>query len=152
MQTWEGARVEFSNEVMIRRSREDVFAFVSNLENVPRWNYAIEETKKTSDGPVGVGTTYLQRRTLPSPSEEQFVITAFAPEERLAIQGDLGPLTGTMTYVFEETDGGTRLTNTADLHARGMGAAAVALIAGGRIREAVAANLRVLKELLEQPS
>ncbi|HLM22686.1 MAG TPA: hypothetical protein VK390_14325 [Propionibacteriaceae bacterium] len=36
-------------------SIEDVFAFIADLENVPTWNYAIVETKKTSPGPVGVG-------------------------------------------------------------------------------------------------
>jgi Polyketide cyclase / dehydrase and lipid transport len=48
----------FQNTVTIRRAIEDVFAFLADFENVPSWNYAIVETKKTSPGPVGVGTTY----------------------------------------------------------------------------------------------
>jgi hypothetical protein len=49
-----------------------VFAFLANFENIPTWNYAISETKKTSPGPVGVGTTYRQLRSIPSRSEEGF--------------------------------------------------------------------------------
>jgi uncharacterized membrane protein len=36
---------------MIRRPIEDVFAFLSDFENVPKWNYAIVETRKVSEGP-----------------------------------------------------------------------------------------------------
>jgi uncharacterized protein YndB with AHSA1/START domain len=45
----------FENTVTIRRSPKDVFAFLANFENIPTWNYAISETKKTSPGPVGSG-------------------------------------------------------------------------------------------------
>jgi uncharacterized protein YndB with AHSA1/START domain len=31
----------FENTVLIARPIEDVFAFLSDLENVPKWNYAI---------------------------------------------------------------------------------------------------------------
>jgi Polyketide cyclase / dehydrase and lipid transport len=44
----------FENTVMIARPIEDVFAFLSDLENIPKWNYAIVETRKISEGPIGV--------------------------------------------------------------------------------------------------
>jgi uncharacterized protein YndB with AHSA1/START domain len=37
----------FTNTMTIDRSARDVFAFLADLENVPRWNYAITETRKT---------------------------------------------------------------------------------------------------------
>ena len=37
----------FENTMMIRRPIEDVFAFLSDFENVPRWNYAIVETHRS---------------------------------------------------------------------------------------------------------
>jgi Polyketide cyclase / dehydrase and lipid transport len=48
----EGLVMEFSNTITIERSPHDVFVFVSDLENVPKWNHAIVETRKISDGPV----------------------------------------------------------------------------------------------------
>ena len=45
----------FENTVTIQRPAEEVFAFLADFENIPKWNYAIEETSKTSAGPVGVG-------------------------------------------------------------------------------------------------
>ena len=35
-----------------------VFAYLAHFENLPRWNYAISDTRKTSSGPVGVGSRY----------------------------------------------------------------------------------------------
>jgi hypothetical protein len=63
--------------VTIRRAIEDVFVFLADFENVPTWNYAIVETKKTSQRPVCVGTTYRQIRSISGRSEEGFKVTAF---------------------------------------------------------------------------
>jgi len=141
--------MNFTNTVTIHRPAHDVFQFIADLENVPKWNYAIVETRKTSDGPVGIGTRYRQVRTLPTRSEETLQVTELEPDRRFAVHGDLGPLVGTLTYEFEYVNGRTRLTNRADLEGRGLMKFA-APIATGRVREAVAANLRALKRLLEQ--
>jgi carbon monoxide dehydrogenase subunit G len=141
--------MEFSNTITIQRSLQDVFEFVSDFENVPKWNYAIAETRKVSEGPVGVGTTYRQVRTIPSRSEETFEVTGFETDRRFAVRGGLGPFEGTLAYEFEEVDGVTRLTNRAELEARGIMKLATP-IASGRVRDAVAENLETLKRLLER--
>lgn len=69
----------FTNTVTIDRPARDVFAFLADLENVPRWNYAISETRKMTPGDIGVGTTYEQTRSIPTPSREQLTITEFEP-------------------------------------------------------------------------
>ena len=142
--------MDFTNTVVIRRPPREVFRFLADLENIPKWNYAIVETAKTSQGAVGVGTTYRQVRSLPSRSEEAVEITEFVPDRRLAIRGGLGPLRGTLSYTLDAVDEGTRLTNAADLEGRGVMRIAAPL-AAGRIRQAVATNLGVLKDLLESP-
>jgi hypothetical protein len=143
--------MQFSNTITIERPLHEIFEFVSELENVPKWNYAIVETRKTSEGAVGVGTTYRQIRSIPTRSEETLLVTDFEPDRRFEFEGSLGPLRGTLRYEFDEVDGATRLTNTAELEASGILALA-APIASGRIREAVAENLRTLKQLLERES
>jgi uncharacterized protein YndB with AHSA1/START domain len=140
--------MKFENTVRIDRPVEDVFAFLADFENIPKWNYAIVETHRLSEGPVGVGTTYRQVRSVPSRSEETFEVTEFEPNRRLAIHGGFGPLEGTMTYDLEPDDGGTRLTNSAQLEGRGL-AKLAAPLASGRIAEAVSENLTALKQLLE---
>jgi hypothetical protein len=50
----------FKQSVVINRPVEQVFAFVSDLENDPPWSGAAE-MRRTSPGPVGIGTTFQQR-------------------------------------------------------------------------------------------
>jgi uncharacterized protein YndB with AHSA1/START domain len=141
----------FENTVTIRRPPKDVFAFLADFDNIPTWNYAIVETKKTSQGPVGVGTTYRQLRSVPRRSEEGFQVTVFEPTSRLEIHGDIGPFTATISYLLAPTNDGTRLTNAVDLESASGALRLTAPLAASKVKTAVAANLDTLKQLLETP-
>jgi carbon monoxide dehydrogenase subunit G len=138
----------FSNSVTIDRPVDEVFAFLSDFENVPTWNYAIAETRKSSPGPVAVGATYVQRRQMPKPTEERFTVTELAPGRRLAVEGTLGSFPAKPRYELERSGAGTVLVNTVELQMTGplrfLGG-----IAASRVKAAVAENLDVLKRLLE---
>lgn len=75
-------------------------------------------------------------------------MTELEPDRRFAVHGSLGPFVGTLTYELEDVRGSTRLTNKADLEARGIKRLAAPILSG-RVREAVGANLEKLKQLLE---
>jgi carbon monoxide dehydrogenase subunit G len=137
----------FENTVIIRRPVEEVFAFLADFENVPRWNDAIVETTKTSPGPVGVGTTYRQARSVPTRSEERFEVTAFEPPRRLEVQGQIGPFRARIGYLLEPAGSGTRLRNAVDLGSSGP-LSLVAPLVASRVKHAVAANLETLEQLL----
>lgn len=138
----------FSNLVTIESPIHDVFAFLTDFENVPRWNYAIEQTRKTSPGPAAVGTTYDQQRRIPKPTREEFTITEFEPERRLAIEGTLGPFHARLRYTLEPSERGTALTNAVELDITGP-LRLVGGIAASKVKAAVAENLGVLKQILE---
>jgi len=138
----------FTIVIEISRPAHAVFAFLADLENVPKWNYAITETRKTSPGEVGVGTTYEQTRSTPTPSREHLRITDLQPDRHLAVEGTLARYPARLEYTVDEHDGATRLTNTVDLELTGA-ARLLGGVAAGRIRSAVAENLEVLKTLLE---
>jgi uncharacterized protein YndB with AHSA1/START domain len=139
----------FENTVLIRRPIEEVFGFLADFENVPKWNYAIVQTRKASQGPVGVGTIYQQVRSVPSRSEERFEVTAYDPPRQLEIQGQLGPFPSRLAYALDALPEGTRITNSVELELRGPGRL-LGRVAVPRVQEAVAANLHKLKDLLEQ--
>lgn len=138
----------FDNTVIIQRPVEDVFAFLADFQNIPKWNYAIVETTKVSPGPVGVGTTYQQTRSVPSRSEEGFEVTVFEPARRLEVQGKIGPFRARIGYLLEPSGGGTRLRNAVDLQSSGP-LKLVAPLADSRVKHAVAANLERLKHIME---
>jgi len=139
----------FENTVMIRQPIEEVFGFLSDFENLPRWNYAIVETHKISEGPVGVGTIYQQVRSVPSRSQERFEVTAYNPPRQVELQGQLGPFPSRLAYALDAVPEGTRVTNAVELELRGPGRL-LGPVAVPRVRAAVAANLQKLKELLER--
>jgi uncharacterized protein YndB with AHSA1/START domain len=139
----------FENAVMITRPIEDVFAFLSDFENIPKWNYAIVETRKVPEGSVGVGTIYQQVRSVPRRSQESFEVTAYDPPRHLEIRGQLGPFPSRLSYALEATPQGTRITNAVELELRGPGRL-LGRVAVPRVRDAVAANLSKLKELLDR--
>lgn len=138
----------FTNTIQIERPARDVFGFLADLENVPSWNYAITETRKTSPGEIGVGTTYEQTRSIPQPSRERLAITAFEPDRHLTIEGTLARFPARLDYIVEERGGSTEVTNTVDLELTGP-VKILGGVAAGRIRSAVAENLQALKHLLE---
>jgi carbon monoxide dehydrogenase subunit G len=139
----------FQNTVTIRRPPDDVFAFLADFENVPAWNYAIVETRKVSPGPVGVGTTYRQTRSVPRRSEEGFEVTVFEPASRLEVRGEIGPFRARARYALEPSGSGTRLTNAVQLQSSGL-LRLVAPLATSRVKRAVAANLDALRQVLER--
>jgi polyketide cyclase/dehydrase/lipid transport protein len=111
----------FQNSVTIARPTDEVFAFLADFQNVPRWNYAIEQTTKASPGPFGVGATYRQTR----------------------------PFHATTGYRLQPAAGGTRLTNNVELEPATPLLRPIGPLVVPRVRAAVARNLAVLKELLE---
>src|SRR5918996_846041 len=111
--------MRFENAVTIQRPAAEVFAYLADFENVPAWNNAIVETRKTTEASVGVGTTYRQVRKLPRPSEETFEVTEFEPPRRLSAEGTFGPFLGRFMYVLDPEGQGTRVTNVVELRPTG---------------------------------
>ncbi len=143
--------MQFSNTVTIHRSPAHVFAFLSDFENLPLWNYAISQTRRSGTGPVGLGTRYTQTRTIPRPAVETFEVTELDPERFVAIRGTLGPFRSTSSYQLEAAGGTTVLTNAMHLEPAGA-LGLVASLAAPSLKKAVADNLQALKQLLEHGS
>ena len=96
-----------------------------------------------------MGTIYQQLRSVPSRSEEHFEVTASNRPRQLELGGHLGPFPSHLSYALDAVPQGTRLTNAVELELRGPGRL-LGRVAVPRVRDAVATNLRKLKELLEQ--
>ncbi len=103
--------VRIERSVVVFRLPEEVFAFVADLRNDPRWVWTLAEVRKTSEGPPGVGTTFLTvprflGRLIEAPEE----VTGYEPNRRLDTEGGLGPLRYTGSRIVEGVAGGTRFT------------------------------------------
>ena len=103
-------RIEHSVE--IERPPEEVFSFVADPRNDERWTPAVEETRKTSDGPLGAGTTFESVfRLLGRRFEATFEIAEYEPNRKVVLgSATSGPLQLTGTRSVEAVPGGTQFT------------------------------------------
>jgi hypothetical protein len=56
----EGGDGQGQGEIVIERPREEVFEFVANRENDPRYNSEMRVAKKLIEGLIGAGTSFSQ--------------------------------------------------------------------------------------------
>jgi uncharacterized protein YndB with AHSA1/START domain len=112
--------VDRSDSILIDRPAEEVFAYVADVTNDPSWHTDILEARKTTEGPVGMGT-FWHTRFKPSMgnSEADMQVVSFEPNRVLAMKGDVGPMHPTLTYRFEPADGGTMFTRRVQITVSG---------------------------------
>jgi uncharacterized protein YndB with AHSA1/START domain len=106
------------NSVTIARPIEDVFTFVTDTQNDPQWHKDVIEATKISEGPIGDGTTFSVVIKFMGKKEGRWEVVEFEPNRREVINVT-DPLSPTLTYRFEEVDGGTRFTRKIDLEPTG---------------------------------
>jgi uncharacterized protein YndB with AHSA1/START domain len=75
--------LEFNNKLEIKRPIAEVFQFLSDFENMPKWNYFVVNVKKISDGPVGINTAFRQKRKTDS---QEYKIIEYEPNKSVAIE------------------------------------------------------------------
>lgn len=75
--------MEIYNEIIINRPIEEVFNFLSDFENLPKWNYYVVKVSKTTEGPVATGTVFHQVRKTDA---QDFKIIAFDFPKVVAIE------------------------------------------------------------------
>lgn len=141
--------ISFTNSIAIDRPISEVYSYVSDLVNTPKWNWAITKTEKMTPGPVAVGTRYRQTRSVPHPASETLEITAADQDERIVVEGTLAGIAARLSYRLDPAGTGTSLTNQVTLEPSGP-SRLIAPFVRARIEAAVAANLGALKELLEE--
>ena len=140
--------INFTNVTTIDRPSNEVYAYLSDLEHTPEWNWAISETRKATPGPIAVGSRYQQTRTVPEPATEDLEITGLSQDQWIEIAGTLARFPARLSYRLSERGGATEVTNTVSLDVRGA-LGLIAPIVAPRIKRAVADNLDDLKQRLE---
>ncbi len=134
--------LRFDNEIIIHRPVDEVYAFLSNFENMPKWNYYLVSVKKTSAGDIGVGTVFHQIRKTDAQDYRivelhypgTIAVETLPPERKLLMRF-------TLTHLGPHT----RLMDTWQIAAPFF----IAPFIKPFVKKAVAANLQKLKTLLE---
>jgi uncharacterized protein YndB with AHSA1/START domain len=141
--------IAFATDVRIDRPIEEVFAYVSDPLNFPRWNSAVRTVRKTSAGQNGVASTYSMERELPSGrAVNELEVVAREPPRRFAIRTTAGPTPLVYRYQFSTETGGTVVKLDAEVELPGA-AAFLPQLARRLVTKGVNDNFATLKQILE---
>jgi uncharacterized protein YndB with AHSA1/START domain len=141
--------VHIDGEILIARPIEDVFDFVADERNEPRYNPAMLKVEKLTDGPIGPGTRYhvtLMRGR--RPMDMQIETTVFERPHTLSATTVLESMTIRGTLHFEPRAVGTLMRWHWEIDARGLLRYASPLVAymGRRQEQAIWTALKLLLE------
>jgi uncharacterized membrane protein len=135
--------------VTINRPVEEVFAYVSDFQNGPKWQAELLESRCITEGPVGIGTQYTGVRKFMGRRVESVIqFTTYEPNKVIAFKSISGSSPVEQSFLFESTAEGTRLTTRLELQTSGLMGLAEPLIASSLKRE-MDASFETLKDMLE---
>ena len=101
--------ITFTFDLRTDCSVGDAFALITNLERRPEY-LPIVEIKQTSQGVMGVGTTYDQvAKMMGRNTTTSTEVTGYEMNKKFQYKGISGPLHFNEEYTFEATDSGSRL-------------------------------------------
>jgi carbon monoxide dehydrogenase subunit G len=137
--------------VHIERSPHDVFAFISEPENMPHWDPAIRGVARNVPGPVGLGSELTltgeeggRRVTIVSK------VTEFEADRLFGVDATFSGVPLRLRWRVEPDGSGTRLTTVGEAELSGLFA-----LAGGYIKGILSDRLNLahanLKRALEAP-
>ncbi|OGO71472.1 MAG: hypothetical protein A2Z49_12115 [Chloroflexi bacterium RBG_19FT_COMBO_56_12] len=142
--------IKNEKSIIILRPIEEVFAYISDLQNAPQWQSALLESRRTTEGALGIGTQFTSvRKFMGQKMEATIEYVAYEPNHKIAFKSTSGSTPFEETYLFESTAEGTKLTSVLVLQSgAGIMGLADPLIAAS-VRREMEANFGDLKDMLE---
>ncbi len=141
--------IKIEESIVVNRPIEEVFAYIADTEKMPQWAAEVVDAKKTSEGPVGVGTTLtVAVKVLGRRVENTHEVTMFVPNSKFAFKTTSGPIPSVATETVEAVEGGTRFSIVAEAEPGGFFKLAEPIVER-MIQRQWGTNIVNLKELLE---
>lgn len=98
----------------------EVFAYLSDLDNLAEWQTGVTSARRTTDGEMRVGATALVTRELMGQRmEAPLTVTDYDPPSRLAIGSEVSGVKAHATLDLEPTEEGSATNLTFAMEIRG---------------------------------
>jgi len=141
--------IRIEQSIVINRPTEEVFEYVTQIENQSEWSTGVVEAEQTSQGPMSVGSTgRAVRRFLGRRIESTFEVTEYEPNKKFGFKSTSGPISMEGTQTFESVDGGTKFSFAFQGDPGGLFKVAEPILAR-MVKRQVEADFNNLKDLLE---
>jgi carbon monoxide dehydrogenase subunit G len=100
---------------------EEVFAYLSDLENLPAWQTGVVEARLTSTGPIGIGSTaHVVRELMGQRIEAPLTVTEYEPPRRMVVDSKVGGVGVSIALDLAAADLGTEVGVTAEIRGSGL--------------------------------
>jgi hypothetical protein len=143
-------RLQLESRTELRAPASQVFDFVADHTNAPQWQSGIDEIRRITPGPLGVGSEHeLTRRFAGMKIIARNRYVSFEPGRFVAFEIPAGKISGVASYLVEPTGADTcRLISSVDFRVAGLARFATPLLAVmfKRDDEKALATLKVLME------
>jgi uncharacterized membrane protein len=142
--------IEFEVAVDIDAPVEQVFDYSADNENDPEWMGPVSKVEKTSEGPTGVGSTFVNYvQFMGKTFDDSHEVVEYLPNERMKIVQRTGPVPFATTYLYEPVEGGTRFSLLIEAETKGLFKMAKPVMAR-QLKKQFENDLQTLKTFLEQ--
>jgi uncharacterized protein YndB with AHSA1/START domain len=146
--------IHIEASAQVGRPRNEVFEFLTNVENLPRWQSEVVSVERLTSGPLRIGAQFSETAKV-GPWRLVIVgsVTDIKPNERFAFQArSSGPLDCEVHFDLQPVAGGTRVTVSGTARLKGFWRLLQPLLAG-ELRKQTRTELATMKLLLEaQPA
>ena len=87
--------------IIIKRPVEEVFSFVSDLENGPQWQTGLFEVRHITKDPIGIGSQFASvRKFLGRKLEGVVEIFVYEPNQKMVIKSPSGSVPFEQSFLF----------------------------------------------------
>ena len=143
-------RVE--HELVVNRPVAEVFAYLTDVKNVPEWQTSVIETRLDFEGAVRRGARFGETRTFGGRQVSSTLeVTEHEPDRRFSVRVVSGPVPLEVRHSLEPSDGGTRIRIVGEGEPGGLFKLAGRLVAAQAKRQ-LETDFARLKRLLEARS
>jgi len=136
----------------INRPATDVFAFIADPRNMPRWYEAVDRVAEVTPKTATQAATYRITRSLPGGRADNIVeVAESTPDLMVTVESRVGPTPFHYHYRIESIGNGSRLTLDADISSAGLPGPLAYLdgVATRAFKHGMQRNLEELRRLVE---
>ena len=145
--------IRIADGILINRPIEQVFTFVADLENTPKWQVGVVQSRKVSEGLIQVGTKFKEVvRVVGRPLDTICEITEYQVNRKMTFKSTTSAaIQYEGQFTFESRSGSTRVDIAGAGELKGLWRLVEPLFAG-EAKKSAADELKQIKRYLEAPA
>lgn len=142
--------IRIESSIQISQPRDRVFDFLTDVDNLPKWQTGVIQSKRLTEGSVRAGFQFEETAKVgPWRLHTICTVTDIKAGERFAFQAkSSGPLDYEGSFDLQPVAGGTRLTLNGSARLKGLWRLLQPVLAGD-LRKETRTELETMKRLLE---